>query len=68
MRQVARVGRRRVVSLAGDEVVRHCEGLAGAEIAGVVEGNRLEGGYGLALVRLVNTTEPNLDQAYGEEE
>lgn len=47
--EVARVGGGRVVGLAGDEVVGHDEGLAWAEVAGVVEGDGLGGGYGLAL-------------------
>lgn len=49
MGEVARVGGGRVVSFAGYEVVGNDEGLAWAEVAGVVEGDRLGGGYGLAL-------------------
>lgn len=49
VREVTRVSGGRLVSLAGYEVVGHDEGLARAEVAGVVEGDGLGGGYGLAL-------------------
>lgn len=47
--QVARVGLGRVVGLAGDEVVGDDERLARVEVARVVEGDGLEGGYRFAL-------------------
>ena len=50
VREVPCVGGGRVIGLAGDKVVRHNEGLARAEVAGVVEGDGLERGNSLALV------------------
>lgn len=61
VREVACVGRGRVVGLGGDEVVRHHEGLARAEVPGVVEGDGLEGGDRLALVQLANLARTWLD-------
>lgn len=47
--EVSRVGLRRIVGLAGDQVVGHHQALARPEVARVVEGDRSERGYGFTL-------------------
>lgn len=51
--QVARVGRRRLVRLARDQVVRHHQRLARAEVARVVERDGLQRRDGFALFLLL---------------